>query len=532
MRRATIFIVLAFLAVLFATPALANGIPKLPHAFYGSVTVNGAPAAAGTQISATVDIGEIIPTQNPVNTVGGSYGTGGNPYLLVQGYDIPDGATIAFHVTNANGTATGGTATFLAGGGPTQKNLSVTIAVPEPPPTGGDGGGGGSAPAPTIKTDVFGTTGSIKIDSKGIVQETFTATSEDGKLTLTIPKGTKALDKDGNPLANLTASIDESPPSPPENANVIGLAYDFGPDGATFDPPLTLTWSYDPDSLPEGVAEENLVIAYYDEDASEWVELECVVDTENNKITASVHHFTTFAIIGKTKPAAFSLSSLVVSPTEVNPGEKVNVSMSVANTGGREGSYTVVLKVNGVKEAEKSVTLGTGKSQEVSFSVIREEAGSYTVTVDGASGIFTVVAPPVPPPPAPAAFSVMNLSIQPAQVQPKEAVTITMLVANTGGSEGNYTVVLKVNGAKEAEKSVTLGVGKSQEVSFSVTREEAGSYTVTVDGASGSFTVVALSPTPPPATVKPTNWPLIGGIIGGAIVVGVVIFYLARMRRD
>ncbi|GAI86393.1 unnamed protein product, partial [marine sediment metagenome] len=46
------------------------------------------------------------------------------------------------------------------------------------------------------------------------------------------------------------------------------------------------------------MAEEDLVLAYYDEAAGEWLELDCVVDTENNIITASVPHFTTFAIIG------------------------------------------------------------------------------------------------------------------------------------------------------------------------------------------------------------------------------------------
>jgi hypothetical protein len=304
MRKIAVFIALVLLLALGTAPALADGgIPKLPHAFFGSVTVNGAAAADGTQISATVDIGEIISTQNPVTTVGGNYGIG-SPYLLVQGYDIPDGATITFHVTNANGTATGGTATFEAGGGPSKHDISVNIAVPPaPPPAPGAGGGGGGAPAPTIETNLFGSKGSIKTDSKGIVQETFTATSPDGKLTITIPKGTKALDKNGNPLKSLTAAVDESPPDPPANANVIGLAYNFGPAGATFDPPITFTWSYDPAALPAGVSEEDLVIAYYDATAGKWVELQCVVDTANNKITASVSHFTTFAIIGTVKPA-------------------------------------------------------------------------------------------------------------------------------------------------------------------------------------------------------------------------------------
>ncbi|GAJ02421.1 unnamed protein product, partial [marine sediment metagenome] len=68
------------------------------------------------------------------------------------------------------------------------------------------------------------------------------------------------LDKEGDRLETLEAAVDESPPDPPEDAHIIGLAYGFGPNGATFDPPLILEYTYDPDALPEGVA--GLVIAY------------------------------------------------------------------------------------------------------------------------------------------------------------------------------------------------------------------------------------------------------------------------------
>ncbi len=113
MKKMAVFIALVLPLLLFTTPAYA--VPALPHAFYGSVTVNGAAAPNGTQVSATVSGRTVITNaQNPVTTVGGSYGIN-SPYLLVQG-DIPNGATITFNVTNANGTATGGTTTFEAGG--------------------------------------------------------------------------------------------------------------------------------------------------------------------------------------------------------------------------------------------------------------------------------------------------------------------------------------------------------------------------------------------------------------------------------
>ena len=315
--------------------------------------------------------------------------------------------------SGATAQTTAGTATFTtksksaADGTLTNIASSPQVTVnPVATPSDGGGGGEGGTPQPPIETNLFGVEVSFRISSEGKILKTIEATSADGKLIITIPFGTIALKKNGNPLSTMTADIDSSPPSPPEGADIIGLVYDFGPEGATFEPPITIEYTYDPDEVPEGVAEEDLVIAYYDEDAGEWVECECTCDPETHCVTACVCHFTTFATIGVAKPAAFTLSSLAISPAEVAPGEKVNIGCSLANTGGLEGSYTVVLKINGLKEAEQSATIAAGTSKTVTFIVAKEEAGSYSVTVDGMSGSFVVVAPlviaPPPPPPAPA----------------------------------------------------------------------------------------------------------------------------------
>ncbi len=287
---------------------------------------------------------------------------------------------------------------------------SVTYVAPD----GGSGSGGDSTSTSTaeeVTTNLFGTEASFSISSSGEILETIVAISEDGMLTLTVPEGTIAL-LEGEPLETLTAVVEPSPPEPPEDAYLIG-AYDFGPDGATFDPPITLIWSYDPNDIPEGVAEEDLVIAYYDEAADRWVELDCVVDTGNNTITASIEHFTTFAIIGvvippepvEPEPDAFTPSSLKLSPVEVNIGDEVTISLFVVNTGGKSGSYKVTLKVNGVVAATKEVTVSTGLSKEVTFAISKDIAGTYSVDVNGLTDSFTVKeeevavtpAPPTPP---------------------------------------------------------------------------------------------------------------------------------------
>ncbi len=384
---------------------------------------------------------------------------------------------------------------------------------------------------PTVETTLFGVEGEFSIDDDGVIQETIEATSDAGDFTIAIPEDTIALDEDGDPLSTLTVELDLDPPDPPAEAHIIGIPYKLGPPGATFSPSITIEFIVDP--LPPGVAVEDLVIAYYDEEAGEWVELPTTYDPATNTFTAEVEHFTTFAIIAvppvvaPPAPAAFTSSSLSISPLEVDTGQTVTISISVANTGGESGSYTVVLKIKGVKEAEKRVTIAAGSSQTVSFSVTKEEAGSYTITVDGLSGSFTVV--PVVVPPAPAAFTSSSLSISPLEIDTGQTVTISISVANTGGESGSYTVVLKIDGVKEAEETVTIAAGESQDVSFSVTREEAGTYSVDVSGLTGSFTVK--EKVVPPVVPKPITW-WVWLLVGlGVVVIGGLLAYFLWWKR-
>jgi len=55
MKNILICILLPFLLAFGATPVYA--VPALPHAFYGSVTINGTAAPDGSRVSATVDSG-------------------------------------------------------------------------------------------------------------------------------------------------------------------------------------------------------------------------------------------------------------------------------------------------------------------------------------------------------------------------------------------------------------------------------------------------------------------------------------------
>ncbi|MBA7631613.1 hypothetical protein ES703_39146 [subsurface metagenome] len=270
---------------------------------------------------------------------------------------------------------------------------SITLTAPAPPPP--VGGGGGGAPAPPL------------ITASGVFTKSTTLYSDDRVAKLLFNEGTVGYTKEGEPLSESYA-IEmseiyivemEAPPPPPEGAYIIGLVYDFGPDGATFNPPITITFTYNESLIPEGIPEENLLLAWWDAASDQWVPLRVfIIAPELNIITGLVSHFTPFAVLAYTHPAAsaaFTASELLIIPTEVDIGETVNTIISIANTGGQSGSYEVTLKINGLVEASKNVTLAAGDSELVSFDIVKDTAGTYSLDVAGLTGSFTVKEKPV-----------------------------------------------------------------------------------------------------------------------------------------
>lgn len=214
------------------------------------------------------------------------------------------------------------------------------------------------------------------------------ACSVDGRQTLAIAAGTEARDGRGGPLSHLTISVNDVPPSPLAGYTRLGNAYDFQPHGAHFRPGAALTWKYDA-RVAKG-SEDNLVIAFWDEKANQWVVLEGArVDTRKRTIAVDVQHFTTFAVFHR-RPAAFECGGLRIDPGEVKVGEKVKISLNVANTGNVSGDYIVRLKVNRRVVESQAITLAGGASQTVTFNAVKRETGSYMVSVGPLSGTFTV----------------------------------------------------------------------------------------------------------------------------------------------
>ena len=79
------------------------------------------------------------------------------------------------------------------------------------------------------------------VNSTGVFAWSATLHSSDDNATITIPPGTIGKTQDGLPLSTISVTQENTPPANPAGANIDGVAYDFGPTGATFNTPITMT---------------------------------------------------------------------------------------------------------------------------------------------------------------------------------------------------------------------------------------------------------------------------------------------------
>ncbi|HDQ05955.1 MAG TPA: hypothetical protein ENN36_04440 [Candidatus Bathyarchaeota archaeon] len=121
-------------------------------------------------------------------------------------------------------------------------------------------------------------------------------------------------------------------------------------------------------------------------------QLPTAIDTEDTKITLSLFpsQWEISYVFPLTSPAEFQISDLNVTPSEVEAGKEVTISVKIANVGGQTGSYTIQLIINQTVEDTKTLTLEEGASTTTQFKIVKQTPGKYNIEIGGLVGEFTV----------------------------------------------------------------------------------------------------------------------------------------------
>ena len=289
-----------WLLILLALAAPASAFPALPAEFSGSVTIDGSPAPAGTVVTARIDDRDC---GSLTLTVAGVYGGDNlfNERLIVSGEEGDAGKTVTFLV---NGVKASRTAVYTPG---TSANLA--LAVTKGGGSGGSsggssgssggGGGGGSSGSfmPAAPVMEYTGSGSLQTDTEGAVQYTTVITTTEGDASLSIAPGVRAEDRFGRPLS--TVSVRSVPPTdlpaPGEGEAPVGRALRCGPDGATFDPPIEVSFTLTPEEW-ERYAAGQFAVRLYNSATGAWEPLATTVNPATRAVTAAVPHFTLIAV--------------------------------------------------------------------------------------------------------------------------------------------------------------------------------------------------------------------------------------------
>lgn len=142
------------------------------------------------------------------------------------------------------------------------------------------------------------------VTANGTFTEPVTVQSDNNLGGVTFSQGTTGRTRENQPLSEIwLVEIDQPPLSSPAWETVVGLSYEFGPDGATFDQPVTITLSYNPGSIPQGVNAGNLFIAVWDTLSGQWLPVAgSTVDAGTKTVSVPVAHFSRYTVLSPAPP--------------------------------------------------------------------------------------------------------------------------------------------------------------------------------------------------------------------------------------
>jgi len=287
-------------------------------------------------------------TNNQGNTVGS---------VIPAGYLFNDGTLDYFEADVPEYYTTFGISPLSGSGNPLQLiTLSVTSHVNPPaessnpssePDSDRQASGGAGAgktavltaaptPAPTQAPPDPGKSAKVYTNANGVVTQATRLLSTDGRAMISIGEGVVAGDAGGKPLSEITIKAlpsDSVPVVPSGSAfTFAGMAYEIGPDGATFSQPVTLTFT-----LPQAQWGQDYSVKSFDRKSGTWQDLPTTFDAATGIVTVQVSHLCCFALFTQSRapavtPVATPPPVPSVPPVKTQPpATAVNIFTSMMN---------------------------------------------------------------------------------------------------------------------------------------------------------------------------------------------------------
>jgi len=482
---------------------LAEAPPGIPQQFSGTVKNNGALVGAGYTVLAKTGSTELASTTTDAS---GRYGSSELFY-----FSADQGAIIDFYV---NGVKAQQTATFSSGA---VTALDLTVSGAQEPGSGTTALGISTS---YLSSATVGSSYSAALQaSGGSTPYTWSITSGNLPTGMTLDSGTGIIS--GTPTTVQTSSFTAQVYDSTDQTSSQTLSIEVSE--VTSTPPvqsvtisisiLGQTGSFSTSAA--GVLSIPITFA----SADGRIQLSLTADTT---ITVQGQSLT---VTTEASPPSPPSNARLISAYDLQPN---NTTFSPALT--LMVKYDPASLPADVTESNLYIAFWTGTV----WNELQSSVNTQDSTVSAPVSHFTVFALMGRTGSQPAAalhpgFSVADLKIIPGNVRPGEQATIVAAIVNSSSNQINHTVILSINDANEATQDVELAPGEVKLITFTTTKDTAGSYVVAIEDKSVSFTVGGW----PLPNISPPFSATITIAIGVGILVAVIliIVFSAKARR-
>ncbi|QLH75819.1 PGF-CTERM sorting domain-containing protein [Halosimplex rubrum] len=207
--------------------------------------------------------------------------------------------------------------------------------------------------------------------------------------------------------------------------------------------------------------------------------------TGTAELTAAVADHSDSAVVSVVTPPDISVESRSLRYDRVGSETAAPVDVTLTNDGGADGTFDVVLSINGTVEETRTVTVPGHSTTTVQLNYSAPAMGAHPVAVNGSSlGDLTVVEEPE--------TSVASASVSESPLAVGNSTTVEATIDNAGDAAAGHTVELTADGETVATKTVVVPADGAT-VRFNYTGDSVGEYDLAVGGTSaGTLTVAEL----------------------------------------
>lgn len=182
-------------------------------------------------------------------------------------------------------------------------------------------------------------------------------------------------------------------------------------------------------------------------------------------------------------PPEFELVDTSINETTLAVGEAVELRATIANVGGREGTFTARLQVEDRTVETEELTIAPDESETALLVYVFDTPGQYELGLNGTS-IDTITVE------RPAEFEIDATGISETAVFVFEEIEVAVRIENVGEQEGNITATLEDDGEPIATQEGEIAPGETATARFVVSFEEPGAHPLSVgDEAVGTVYV-------------------------------------------